>query len=256
MQSLKPFDIRNFTDRLEPAKGKNRYICPACNGNNLTIDPEDGAYQCWNGCNANEIREAIRPLKEALAEANGGDRVVRQQRKPASKPQGRAKSERIPSAPLPDAIALIGSIGSKEPPFTTTDLNGGWQREQVYQYGPDLRAVRYEKDDPTKPKGREKTFRQWHQSEGRWVMSKGDRPWPAYRIDEAIAGAKADRTKNAADFFAATMADTRKVRMYAVFIGHGQDFDDLSEYRPGDDITDIDWKASARHAQTMSIGVA
>lgn len=32
----------------------------------------------------------------------------------------------------------------------------------------------------------------------------------------------ADRTKNAADFFAATMADTRKVRMYAVFVGHGR----------------------------------
>jgi hypothetical protein len=32
----------------------------------------------------------------------------------------------------------------------------------------------------------------------------------------------ADRTKNAADFFAATMADTRKVRMHAVFIGHGR----------------------------------
>jgi hypothetical protein len=31
-----------------------------------------------------------------------------------------------------------------------------------------------------------------------------------------------DRTKNAADFFAATMADTRKVRMHAVFIGHGR----------------------------------
>lgn len=35
-------------------------------------------------------------------------------------------------------------------------------------------------------------------------------------------------------------------RHRSVFIGHGQDFDDLSEYRPGDDITDIDWKASAR----------
>jgi hypothetical protein len=199
MQSLETFDIRNFTDRLEPANGKHRYICPACNGGNLTIDPKDGAYQCWNGCTTSEIREAIRPLKQALAEANGGDRPVRQQRKPAStnsKPQDRAKSDRIPSAPLPESIALIESVGTKEPPFSTTDLRG-WQREQVYQYGPDLRVVRYEKDDPTKPKGREKTFRQWHQSEGRWVMGKGDRPWPAYRIDEAIAGAKADRTKNA-----------------------------------------------------------
>jgi hypothetical protein len=197
MQSLEAFDIRNLTDRLEPAKGKNRYICPACNGGNLTIDPEDGAYQCWNGCNTSEIREAIRPLKEALAAANGGDRV-RQQRKPSStygKPQGRAKSDRTPSAPLPESIALVTAVGTKEPLFTATDLRG-WAREQVYQYGPDLRVVRYEKDDPTKAKGREKTFRQWHQSEGRWVMGKGDRPWPAYRIDEAIAGAKADHTKN------------------------------------------------------------
>lgn len=35
-------------------------------------------------------------------------------------------------------------------------------------------------------------------------------------------------------------------RHKSVFIGHGQDFDDLSEYRPGDDVSDIDWKASAR----------
>lgn len=31
-----------------------------------------------------------------------------------------------------------------------------------------------------------------------------------------------DRTKRAADFFAATMADTRKVKMFAVFVGHGR----------------------------------
>jgi len=197
MQSLETFDIRNFTDRLEPAKGKNRYICPVCNGNNLEIDPDSTKYKCFNDCPGEQIREAIRPLKEALAEA-GIDRVAYRKSAPSS-PQQRAKNDKngkpLP-ATLPDAIALVAARGTQAPRFTATDYHG-WQREQVYQYGPDLRVVRYERDDPAKPKGREKTFRQWHQSEGRWVMGKGDRPWPAYRIDEAIAGAQADRTKNA-----------------------------------------------------------
>ncbi|SPT53586.1 Uncharacterized conserved protein (some members contain a von Willebrand factor type A (vWA) domain) [Actinomyces bovis] len=40
-------------------------------------------------------------------------------------------------------------------------------------------------------------------------------------------------------------------RHKSVFVGHGQDFDDLSQYRPGDDVTDIDWKASARCGQLV-----
>ncbi|NDR53362.1 MULTISPECIES: DUF58 domain-containing protein [unclassified Actinomyces] len=40
-------------------------------------------------------------------------------------------------------------------------------------------------------------------------------------------------------------------RHRSVFVGHGQDFDDLSVYRPGDDVTDIDWKASARTGQPV-----
>ncbi|UNX54694.1 DUF58 domain-containing protein [Georgenia sp. TF02-10] len=35
-------------------------------------------------------------------------------------------------------------------------------------------------------------------------------------------------------------------RHRSVFTGRGQDFDDQVEYRPGDDVTDIDWKSSAR----------
>jgi len=32
-------------------------------------------------------------------------------------------------------------------------------------------------------------------------------------------------------------------RHKSVFVGRGQDFDDMSFYRPGDDISDIDWKS-------------
>ncbi|WP_024286456.1 DUF58 domain-containing protein [Cellulomonas sp. KRMCY2] len=35
-------------------------------------------------------------------------------------------------------------------------------------------------------------------------------------------------------------------RHRSVLQGHGQDFDDLSLYTPGDDVGDIDWKSSAR----------
>ena len=37
----------------------------------------------------------------------------------------------------------------------------------------------------------------------------------------------------------------------SIFTGHGQDFDDMVEYRPGDEIGDIDWKASARYGLPM-----
>lgn len=40
-------------------------------------------------------------------------------------------------------------------------------------------------------------------------------------------------------------------RHRSIFSGHGQDFDDQVEYRPGDDVKDIDWKSSARAGQPI-----
>ncbi|WP_349828060.1 DUF58 domain-containing protein [Brevibacterium litoralis] len=37
----------------------------------------------------------------------------------------------------------------------------------------------------------------------------------------------------------------------SVFHGHSMDFDDLREYVPGDEIRDIDWKATARHTTPL-----
>gem|GEM_PF-3049658 len=69
------FDIRNFTDRLTPVDGKrNRYHCPVCNGDNLTIDPNSTKYQCWNGCGCPDIRNTVAPL-EAPSSPPRGPRV-------------------------------------------------------------------------------------------------------------------------------------------------------------------------------------
>src|SRR5690625_1244827 len=37
----------------------------------------------------------------------------------------------------------------------------------------------------------------------------------------------------------------------SVFHGHSLDFDDLRDYIPGDEIRDIDWKATARHTDPL-----
>ena len=37
----------------------------------------------------------------------------------------------------------------------------------------------------------------------------------------------------------------------SLFKGSGEDFDDLKYYQPGDKISDIDWKATARHADPL-----
>ncbi len=40
-------------------------------------------------------------------------------------------------------------------------------------------------------------------------------------------------------------------RHRSILSGHGQDFDEMSLYHPGDDIADIDWRASARSGQPV-----
>jgi putative DNA primase/helicase len=63
MNTLNTFDIRNFLDRLTPVRDE-KYICPVCANNNLSISAKTGKYQCWNGCDNKDIREAVSPWEE------------------------------------------------------------------------------------------------------------------------------------------------------------------------------------------------
>jgi hypothetical protein len=59
------FDIRAHLKNLTIDKElltEYRCICPICEGNNLTIAKDSGAYQCWNGCDVANIRNEIAPL--------------------------------------------------------------------------------------------------------------------------------------------------------------------------------------------------
>jgi predicted P-loop ATPase len=182
------FDIREHLDKLEPGKGKNKYVCPVCSKRNLGVDPETGAYQCWSGgCSTTEIKEAIRPLAEFLAERKG-EQPAPQPKKP------RAKKKKYPPALIPIGAKLLrlpapGQSPQPEPLARDTPKNVPSKAEQqiTYKYSDTQKVVRYEWLDETNPKERDKTYRQFHiDPNGKKVWTKGDARWSAYRIDEVV----------------------------------------------------------------------
>ncbi|MBD1903684.1 hypothetical protein NDI44_28315 [Trichocoleus sp. DQ-A3] len=175
------FDIRNFIDRLTPRKSKDEYDCPLCQGK-LTINPTSGAYKCWTGnCQSKDIREAIAPWNEK--------KRVRFPR-----------TIHTPKRKMPAPAMLEGGINLvwlPEPatdspqPSTRFDDKHGEVSETIYKYSESQWVVRKQWRDASKPKGYDKTFRQWHcDSAGQAIYKKGDRPWQPYRMDEALDAAQ------------------------------------------------------------------
>jgi len=182
------FDIRDYLDKLEPGKGKNKYTCPVCGGRNLSVEPKTGAYKCWSGdCSSADIREAIRPLAEFLAQCKGQEPPQH-----TKKPRAKKKKE-YPPAPIPIGAKLLMLPAPGQSPQleqlakdTPKDIPRN-ALQTTYDYSPTQKVVRYEWPDATNPKGHDKTYRQFHlELDGKKVWKKGDAPWPAYRIDEVV----------------------------------------------------------------------
>ncbi|NDD54295.1 hypothetical protein EBZ39_10540, partial [bacterium] len=60
------FSILEHLSKLEPSDHAGKYICPACGGNDFSVNEETGAYNCFNDPSAKhraEIRNAIAPLQ-------------------------------------------------------------------------------------------------------------------------------------------------------------------------------------------------
>ncbi|MEO0838444.1 MAG: DUF5906 domain-containing protein [Cyanobacteria bacterium J06643_5] len=179
-QKQESFDIRNHIEKLTPTEKKDRYYCPVCGGHNLTINKDTGAYQCWNGCEVADIRNAIAPLKEK-SKSTGS-------RKPIPKAKG------FKPAPIPEGAKLLVSSSDKDipvaEPLTSKPPKGavGEVEQTIYHYSDDQWVIRYQWADASKPKGYAKTFRQYHRNEdGSIECKKGERPWKPYRIDEVLA---------------------------------------------------------------------
>jgi hypothetical protein len=180
------FDIRDHLDQLQPGKGKDKYVCPVCEGRNLSIAPKTGAYKCWSGdCSSADIREAIRPLAEFLAERKG-ERPPRIARKP------KAKKKEYPPAPIPLGAKLLrlpapGKLPRAERPKYFPQRVPHNAAQITYTYSSTQKVLRFEWPEPTLPKGRDKTYRQVHiDFNGKEIWSKGDARWPAYLINEIV----------------------------------------------------------------------
>lgn len=60
------FNILDHEAKLEPSKEAGKYKCPACGGSNLSLDRNNGSYNCWNDPSPKhraEIRNILAPLK-------------------------------------------------------------------------------------------------------------------------------------------------------------------------------------------------
>jgi predicted P-loop ATPase len=122
-----------------------------------------------------------------LAERNGEQPAPK-----AKKP--RTKKKKYPLALIPIGAKLLrlpapGQSPQPEPLARDTPKNVPSKALQqiTYEYSDTQKVVRYEWLDETSPKGRDKTYRQFHiDPDGKKIWTKGDARWPAYRIDEVV----------------------------------------------------------------------
>jgi putative DNA primase/helicase len=105
-------------------------------------------------------------------------RVQKKKNQPTPIPSG-AKLLRLPApgqSPQPEQLA---KDAPKRVPHNAV--------QTTYEYSPTQKVVRYEWPDATNPKGRNKTYSQFHiDPDGKKNWTKGDAPWSAYRMDEVI----------------------------------------------------------------------
>ncbi|MEP0914205.1 phage/plasmid primase, P4 family [Leptolyngbya sp. GB1-A1] len=182
------FDIRNFLDRLTPAKGKNRYVCPVCEGDNLTFDLDDyQGYTCWNDESDQhraEIREAISPWVEVVREnGNVAPRIVspRKTKKQSAPP--------LPALPEHLILARLPEPATDQPQAQQRpDRKRGQVLVTIYRYSDSQWVERTQWTNPDKPKGYSKEFFPWHLgTDGKPVCKRGEAEWMPYRWDEALA---------------------------------------------------------------------
>jgi hypothetical protein len=106
--------------------------------------------------------------------------------------KSRTQKKKNQPTPIPSGAKLLRlpAPGQSPQPEQLKDAPRRVPRNALqitYEYSPTQKVVRYEWPDATNPKGRSKTYSQFHlDPDGNKDWTKGDAPWPAYRMDEVI----------------------------------------------------------------------
>ena len=183
------FDIRTYLDRLNIIKETSTEYhcsCPVCGSGGFKINKNNGKYYPFKcHCDLRAIREAIRPWREVKEEPYGGNNQDNQRTKKGT--QKSAKLARLPEIPTTilnkNSLIIPDWLQKQGIPATAT--------ETKYWYSSRAWVSRFDWKDESKPKGRDKTFRQGHLlPNGKTKWNKGNQRWKAYKLDEAIAHSK------------------------------------------------------------------
>jgi putative DNA primase/helicase len=158
-------------------------ICPICGGKRLIIEKKLGKYRCHpKECDPKKIFRAVVP--EGIRKSSFANRrpVIKgkKQKSKIKPPEGKLIIARLqePATNCPQAK-------------TATRPRLGVVRETRYQYSDSQWVVRIEWCDPENSKGHSKKVVPWHiDVKGKPVNKKGEAPWPAYRIEEALEAAR------------------------------------------------------------------
>ena len=180
------FDIRTYLDRLNIIKEtptEYHCSCPVCDEGGFKINKNNGKYYPFKcNCDLRAIREAIRPWREVKEQS--GERNSRDTPKTKKGTQKSAFLARLSEIPQDRAETNQSSIADwlqkQGVPATAT--------ETKYWYSSRAWVSRFDWEDESKPKGRDKTFRQGHiLASGKIKWNKGKQRWKAYKLDEAIS---------------------------------------------------------------------
>ena len=59
------FNILDFLEQLQPSNEKGKFVCPACGGNDFTVNKNTGGYNCWHdpsSAHRADIRNILAPM--------------------------------------------------------------------------------------------------------------------------------------------------------------------------------------------------
>ena len=181
---IAPFQILDHLDRLNVVKEtRSEYhcTCPVCGDGGFKIKKKNGKYQSFKcGCEVKDIREAIRPWREAREQ---GSRGAREQRSRGSR-VGKGSESAVKLAQLADsAIDSPVAQTTQIPDWLVKQGIPATATETRYWYSKTQWVSRFEWQTPS---GKEKTIRQGHtKSNGLIQWKKGSKAWKAYKLSEA-----------------------------------------------------------------------
>ena len=181
------FDIRSHLARLNVIKEtptEYHCSCPVCDEGGFKINKNSGKYYPFKcHCDLKAIREAIRPWEEVKQQSEG--RNERDKPRTQKGTQKLASLARLPE--IPDDVITIANQSTSIADWLQKQGVPATATETKYWYSSRAWVSRFDWQNESKPKGRDKTFRQGHiLPNGRTKWNKGSLRWKAYRLEEAI----------------------------------------------------------------------